>query len=120
MDLGKFSLSLTVKNIEASLDFYTKLGFEVMDGGHVNADFADSETMKWRILENASLKIGLFQGMFEHNIITFSPNDVLSIQEKLKSLGIAFVKEAQADIPGGFVSAILSDPDGNQIMMDQA
>lgn len=116
MKLGKFSLSLNVKDIRKSLDFYEKMGFTVIDGGHINESFKDSDQMKWRILEHESLKLGLFQGMFDQNILTFNEGDVLSIQEKLKSGGIAFIKEANSSEP--HTSAMLSDPDGNTILLE--
>jgi catechol-2,3-dioxygenase len=115
MNLGKFSLSLAVKDIDKSLDFYKKLGFEVIDGGHMNSDFPDSDDAKWRIMKNESATIGLFQGMFESNILTFNPSDSLQLQQKLKDSGVSFTKEASEND----LSAILSDPDGNMIMFDQ-
>lgn len=119
MELGKFSISLTVKDIEKSLEFYTKFGFKIIDGGHTNHDFQDTDKMKWRILENGSLKVGLFQGMFQKNILTFHPQNVISIQQHLKSQGITFLKEADESGKKGSKTAILKDPDGNQIMLDQ-
>ena len=119
MDLGKFSLSLTVTDLEESLEFYTKLGFIVIDGGHQNSGFPDSEKMKWRILENSSVKIGIFQGMFPHNILTFSLSNLLEKQKRLKEAGIKFEREAPEDSSSGPLSAMLTDPDGNQIMFDQ-
>jgi len=118
MNLGTFSLSLKVKSIEESIDFYSKLGFKIIDGGHQNEVFPDTAQMKWRILQHESLKIGLFQGMFEQNILTFHPNNVLEIQQKLKIEGITFVKEAVENSTEEN-SAILTDPDGNQIMLEQ-
>ncbi|TSE10828.1 VOC family protein [Aquimarina algiphila] len=117
MNLGTFSISLAVKNIDKSISFYTHLGFKVVDGGHLNEGFKDSETMKWRILANSSVKIGLFQGMFNSNILTFNPKDVLKLQEVIKEKGISFIKEAKAS--DAIKSIILADPDGNQIMLDQ-
>lgn len=119
MELGNFSISLAVKDIDKSLGFYEKLGFKVIDGGHINKGFADSDTMKWRILESPSVKIGLFQGMFKENILTFNPKNVLEIQSNLKQNGVAFIKEADENPTDGYISATLSDPDGNQIMLDQ-
>lgn len=119
MELGNFSLSLKVEDMESSLSFYEKLGFKVIDGGHINQGFADTDTMKWRILESPAVKIGLFQGMFEDNILTFNPKNVLEIQNNLKQNGISFIKEADENSADGFISAILTDPDGNQIMLDQ-
>jgi predicted lactoylglutathione lyase len=117
MELGIFSLSLNVKDLEKSLEFYQKLGFEVIEGGHMNEAFKDTETTKWRILSHESVKVGLFQGMFDNTIMTFNPKDVLSIQADLKTRGVSFVKEA--DPNEEMKHAILTDPDGNQIMLDQ-
>ncbi len=119
MNLGTFSLSLSVKDITISQIFYENLGFQVIDGGHMHQGFPDSDKMKWRILENQSLKIGLFQGMFEKNIITFNPTDVLTIQKDLKEKGVPLIKEADPNSTGGMLTTILQDPDGNQIMLDQ-
>ncbi len=118
MDLGQFSVSLAVKDIAASLEFYRKFGFEVIDGGHMNEDFADSDTQKWRILKNDSVAIGLFKGMFEGNILTFNPEDLRPIQKTLKESGVDFISEADATTSGP-CSAVLADPDGNTILLDQ-
>ena len=120
MNLGQFSVSLAVKDISASLEFYQKFGFEVIDGGHAHMDdaFADTDTHKWRILKNDSAAIGLFQGMFEGNILTFNPEDLRPIQKSLKSDGVEFVSEADMDTTGP-CSAVLTDPDGNTILLDQ-
>lgn len=117
MKLGTFSLSLSVKDITASLGFYTKLGFEVIDGGHINEEFKDTDEMKWRIIKNESVKLGLFQGIFDDNILTFNPEDVLSIQNDFKSKGLTLIKETSES--EAMKSIMLADPDGNQIMMDQ-
>ena len=117
MDLGPFSISLSVKEINKSVDFYEALGFKVIDGGHLSKGFPDTDTMKWRVLQNSTVKIGLFQGMFEENILTFNPSDVLSIQTELGKKGVQPEKEANKS--EGFISCILRDPDGNQIMLDQ-
>lgn len=120
MDLGTFSISLAIKDIEASLEFYQKLGFEVIEGGHMheNDAFADSDAHKWRILKNGDAAIGLFQGMFEDNILTFNPEDLRSIQKTLKDAGIRFQAEADMTTTGP-CSAVLIDPDGNTILLDQ-
>ena len=118
MDLGQFSVSLPVKNMDASLDFYQKLGFEIIDGGHKNTGFPDTETTSWRILKSGTTVVGLFQGMFEDSILTFNPTDVRSIQKKLKAAGLTFIKEADESTEGP-EHLIMTDPDGNQIMMDQ-
>lgn len=118
MNLGQFSLSLAVKDMSVSLEFYQKLGFEVIDGGHINEGFPDSDTTSWRILKSESVVIGLFQGMFENNIMTFNPKDVRGIQQQLKKNNISLIKEADESTEGP-EHLILTDPDGNQIMMDQ-
>ena len=118
MDLGQFALSLPVKDMQTSLDFYQKLGFEVIDGGHMHEGFKDTDTTSWRILKMGSTVIGLFQGMFDAQIMTFNPKDVRAIQKDLKSKGITLIKEADESTSGP-EHIILSDPDGNQIMMDQ-
>ena len=118
MDLGQFSVSLTVKDINSSKEFYEKLGFQIIDGGHVNEAFPDSENSKWRILQSGVTVIGLFQGMFEHNIMTFNPKDVRSVQRDLQSKGISLIKETDLSTEGP-ESIVLVDPDGNQILMDQ-
>lgn len=121
MELGAFSISLTVRDIEASKNFYEKLGFDVM-GGDI--------TQNWLILKNGDTVIGLFQGMFEKNMLTFNPGwdsnaqklgsftDVRELQRQLKEQGVAFVTEADESTtgPGHF---ILEDPDGNPILFDQ-
>lgn len=118
MELGAFSLSLPVKDMEASLSFYQKLGFEVIDGGHMNKGFPDGEGTSWRILKEGNTVIGLFQGMFEDKILTFVPKDVRAIQKELKAKGIPMIKEADESTTGP-EHIIMTDPDGNQIMMDQ-
>lgn len=118
MNLGQFSLSLPVKDMEASLEFYTNLGFEIIDGGHMNEGFPDSESTSWRILKNGHAVIGLFHGMFENSIMTFNPTDVRGIQKELKSKGVSFIKEANESTEGP-EHIIMTDPDGNQIMLDQ-
>lgn len=110
MELGTFSVSLAVKDIKASREFYEKFGFEVIDG---------MEEQNWLILRNGEAKIGLFQGMFEKNILTFNPTDARGIQKELKSKGITdFALEADESTTGP-VHFVLSDPDGNTIMFDQ-
>jgi len=121
MQLGTFSTSLDVKDIQASKDFYTKLGFEVA-GGNIEQN--------WLILRNGSTTIGLFQGMLGQNIMTFNPGwnelaeplqefeDVRQLQSKLKERGVDLATEA--DIEGeGPASFTLVDPDGNHILVDQ-
>ena len=121
MDLGAFSVSLSVKDIEASRNFYEKLGFRVMGG---------DQSQNWIILNNGDTVIGLFQGMFEGNLLTFNPGwnqkaekvdaftDVRDLQKELKAQGIAFATEADETTigPGHFV---VIDPDGNTILIDQ-
>ncbi|MEO1367179.1 MAG: VOC family protein [Acidobacteriota bacterium] len=122
MQLGNFSVSLAVQDIHASKAFYTKLGFEEA-GGNIEQN--------WLILKNGDTKIGLFQGMFDKNILTFNPgwdsdgntpddfDDVRELQERLKASGdIAFATEADPESTGP-ASFVIIDPDGNQILVDQ-
>ena len=121
MELGSFSVSLSVKDIVASRDFYTKLGFEHMGG---NADD------NWLILKNGDHVIGLFQGMFEQNMLTFNPGwdqqgnetdtftDVREIQKALTDSGISLTSEADETAQGP-ASCMVIDPDGNPILIDQ-
>lgn len=121
MDLGNFSISLTVKDIQASRDFYEKLGFTVI---------ADHQSDNWLIMNNGAANIGLFQGMFEKNILTFNPGwdksgnplesftDVRDIQRGLKKQGIKFEAEADENTSGP-ASFVIVDPDGNPILVDQ-
>lgn len=121
MKLGAFSISLTVKDIKASQEFYEKLGFDAMGG---------VPDQNWLIMKNGDTVIGLFQGMFESNIMTFNPgwdqaaqpidefDDVRDIQKSLKEAGIALDSEAD-EASEGPAHFILKDPDGNVIMFDQ-
>ena len=109
MNLGQHSTSLTVKNIQASRAFYEKLGFSVIDG---------EEEHNWLILRNGETVIGLFQEMFDRNIITFNPRDVRAIQQKLQESGIQLIQEAA---PGeGPASIMLEDPDVVAVIAIQA
>lgn len=121
MELGAFSVSLAVEDLVASRDFYEKLGFEVMGG--------DAE-QNWLILKNGDHVLGLFQGMFKDNIMTFNPGwdqggneldsytDVREIQRELKNQGVGLSSEADESTSGP-ASIMLTDPDGNQILIDQ-
>lgn len=121
MKLGAFSISLAVKDIHQSKSFYEKLGF-VSLGGNIE--------QKWLILKNGNAIIGLFEGMFEKNLITFNPgwdenarnldsfDDVRVIQEHLKQNGIPFTSEADPSSTGP-AHISLTDPDGNNILIDQ-
>lgn len=121
MELGAFSVSLAVKDLQASKKFYEKLGFEVM-AGH--------EEQNWLILKNGYARIGLFQGMFENNILTFNPGwdsdanptdsftDVRAIQKQLRADGVGFDVEADETTEGP-ASFVIQDPDGNTILVDQ-
>lgn len=108
MDLGQFSLSLAVKDIAASRAFYESLTFEVIDGNQDDG---------WLILRSGDTVIGLFQGMFEKNMMTFNPKDARAIQTHLKQQGVTLVKEAEGE--AGPTHIVLADPDGNPIMFDQ-
>lgn len=121
MQLGAFSISLSVKDIAASRAFYEKFGFEAFGG---------NQDENWLILKNGDTVIGLFQGMFEGNLLTFNPGwdqsaqpvepftDVREIQRRLKAQGVALEPEADETTTGpGYFSAV--DPDGNVILVDQ-
>ena len=122
MELGAFSVSLTVADLAVSRDFYDKLGFEVVGG-----DAAQG----WLILRNANaVTVGLFHGMFERNILTFNPGwderaqplgefmDVRELQRQLKAKGVPLMSEAD-EAGSGPASFIIIDPDGNPILVDQ-
>jgi predicted lactoylglutathione lyase len=121
MKLGAFSISLAVKDLHASKSFYEKLGFTVFGG--------DIE-MHYLIMKNEKVLIGLFQGMFDKNILTFNPgwdenavqlesyDDVREIQKKLKKEGLELTSEADESTSGP-ASITLLDPDGNPILIDQ-
>lgn len=121
MQLGAFSISLAVKDIGVSRSFYEKLGFTVFGG---------NQEQRWLIMKSGTTLIGLFQGMFEKNMLTFNPgwdsdakdlpvfDDVRTIQAKLKEAGLALEQEADSSTSGpAFVT--LTDPDGNPILIDQ-
>ena len=121
MQLGNFSISLTVKDIAKSRAFYEKLGFKVCGG---------NQAQNWLVLQNDTANIGLFQGMFEKNMLTFNPGwdrtkatlphfqDVREIQKELKGKGLTLTTEADEDSTG-VASITLNDPDGNPILIDQ-
>jgi hypothetical protein len=121
MQLGTFSLSLAVKDIHVSKDFYEKLGFQVFGG-----DISEN----WLILKNGETTIGLFQGMFEENTLTFNPgwdsnaqpledfSDVRQLQRQLKEQDVEFMTQADETTTGP-AHFIIIDPDGNPILVDQ-
>lgn len=121
MKLGAFSVSLNVKDINASKEFYEKLGFSV---------FAGNLGKNYLIMKNGNALIGLFQGMFEHNILTFNPgwdenanalpefDDVRKIQKELKKKNIDIIQPANEDTTGP-ASFMVVDPDGNPVLFDQ-
>lgn len=121
MELGNFSVSLAVKDIEASKLFYEKLGFTV---------FMGVQSQKWLIMKNGDHAIGLFQGMFDKNILTFNPGwsrdaqplgkftDVRELQRQLKDRGVGMLVEADENSAGP-ASFMIVDPDGNTILFDQ-
>lgn len=121
MELGAFSVSLAVKDIQASKAFYQKLGFTV---------FMGDVSQNWLILKNGNHVIGLFQGMFEKNILTFNPGwdqnshkresftDVRELQRQLKAQGVTLQSEADESTTGP-ASFVVLDPDGNPILVDQ-
>lgn len=121
MKLGAFSISLTVKDIKASKQFYENLGFTVFGGGIEK---------NYLIMKNENALIGLFQGMFQGNMLTFNPgwdenaktfepfDDVRDIQKQLKSNGVELVSEADENSSGP-ASFVVTDPDGNVVLIDQ-
>ena len=121
MELGNFSVSLAVKDIEASKRFYEKLGFTVFGGDQAH---------NWLIMKNGDHVIGLFQGMFDKNILTFNPGwdsnaqqlasftDVRELQRQLKAQGVQLVQAADEHTTGP-ASFVVVDPDGNPILFDQ-
>lgn len=121
MRLGNFSVSLTVKDLAASRAFYEKLGFQAVGG---------DAAQNWLILQNETCTIGIFQGMFPKNMLTFNPGwdrckkaltefqDVREIQRELKSRGLTLASEADESTTGP-ASLVLMDPDGNPILVDQ-
>ena len=121
MELGNFSISLAVKDIAASKSFYEKFGFRV---------FMGNAAQNWLIMKNGDRVIGLFQGMFEKNILTFNPGwdsnanklesftDVRELQRQLKASGVQFQTEADESTTGP-ASFVAVDPDGNPILVDQ-
>jgi catechol 2,3-dioxygenase-like lactoylglutathione lyase family enzyme len=121
MELGAFSISLAVADLAASRSFYEKLGFEVFGG---------DASQNWLILKNGEHTIGLFQGMFDKNILTFNPGwdsnaqpletftDVRDLQRQIKAQGVELQQEADESTTGP-ASFVLVDPDGNPILIDQ-
>jgi lactoylglutathione lyase len=121
MELGAFSVSLAVKDIEASKQFYEKLGFSV---------FMGDQKQNWLIMKNGPHVIGLFQGMFDKNLLTFNPGwnsdakplgeftDIRELQRTLKERGVTMTMEADESTTGP-ASIMMVDPDGNTILLDQ-
>lgn len=121
MQLGAFSVSLAVKDLAASRAFYEKLGFATLGG---------DASQNWLILKNGDVVIGLFQGMFEKNMLTFNPGwdqnakpvptftDVRELQKQLKAQGLALATEADESTTGP-AHFVVVDPDGNPILVDQ-
>lgn len=121
MKLGAFSVSLNVKDLKTSKEFYEKLGFRPFAGGM---------DQNYLIMKNENALIGLFQGMFEGNILTFNPgwdenaadlkefDDIRAIQKQLKTSGLSLLSEADESSDGP-ASLMLTDPDGNMILIDQ-
>lgn len=121
MSLGNFSVSLTVKDIAASRTFYEKLGFEIVAG---------DQSQNWLVLSNGDARIGLFQGMFDRNMLTFNPgwdsekntlkdfDDVRELQRRFKERGLTLTVEADESTTGP-AYLMLTDPDGNPILIDQ-
>ena len=122
MKLGAFSISLSVKDLTTSKEFYEKLGFTV---------FAGSMEMNYLILRNGDHLVGIFQGMFEGNMLTFNPgwdqeagelgsfDDIRDIQKRLKEAGASLVSEIDEGNESGPANFMLTDPDGNMLFFDQ-
>ncbi len=108
MELGTFSVSLAVKDLQKSMTFYKVLGFEPIFG---------EPKENWVILQNGGANIGLFQGMFEENLLTFNPTDARGIQAAVKAAGYAIERETESD--DGPAHFVMKDPDGNTILVDQ-
>lgn len=120
MDLGAFSVSLAVADLDASRDFYGRLGFAAFAGDGTN----------WLILKNGDHVIGLFHGMFDKNLLTFNPGwdnnaqavdeftDIRDLQRELRAQGVEFAQEADETTTGP-ASFVVIDPDGNPILVDQ-
>ena len=121
MDLGNFSISLAVKDLAASRAFYEKLGLQVAGG---------EASQGWLIMKGPGYAVGLFQGMFDKNVLTFNPGwdaearsldkfmDVRDIQRRLRAAGVEIVREANEETSGP-ASCVVVDPDGNPILIDQ-
>ena len=121
MELGAFSVSLAVKDLEASREFYEKLGF---------SSFAGEPSQNWLMMRSGDHVIGLFQGMFDRNILTFNPGwdqnaqpvgrftDVRELQRRLRAAGVTFAAEADESTTGP-ASFVVVDPDGNPVLVDQ-
>lgn len=121
MELGAFSISLAVKDIRASKEFYEKLGFK---------EFGGDISQNWLILKNGDHIVGLFQGMFEKNMLTFNPGwnqdaqtlsaytDIRELQRQLKAQDVEFITAADESTTGP-ASFVVMDPDGNPILVDQ-
>jgi catechol 2,3-dioxygenase-like lactoylglutathione lyase family enzyme len=121
MRLGNFSISLAVKDIAKSREFYEQLGFHIKSG---------DQAKNWLVMQNETATIGLFQGMFDKNIMTFNPgwdrskntladfDDVRELQKMIKERGLALTAEADSTTTGP-ASLMLLDPDGNPILIDQ-
>ena len=121
MELGTFSISLTVEDLQVSKAFYEKFGF---------TEFAGDASQNWLIMKNGDLAIGLFQGMFDRNTLTFNPGwdsnagsidsftDVRELQRQLKAAGVELGAEAD-EATTGPARLIAIDPDGNPILLDQ-
>lgn len=121
MQLGAFSISLAVQDVRASMAFYQKLGFTLFGG---------DPAQNWAIMKSGDTLVGLFQGMFEKNMLTFNPGwdqdakpvegfaDVRELQRRLKAQGVAFATEAE-ESGSGPAHFVVVDPDGNPILVDQ-
>ena len=112
MDLGRFSVSLAVKDIKASLEFYQRMGFQPL------SDYGGIEE-KWLILANGDYKIGLFENMLPSNYLTFNPQDARALHKELKASGATFTASNVEEKESGPCYFMMADPDGNLILIDQ-
>lgn len=112
MDLGTFYLAMNVEDIKKSFDFYSNFGFEPVENGGSIED-------KWLVMANGSTKVGLFQGMFPKNTLTFNPTDARTIYRELSAKNMEVHSAGKIDEPSGPCYFMLTDPDGNPILVDQ-
>ena len=111
MNLGKCFVGLVVEDIQQSMDFYSKLGFERIEGFGGIVD-------KWVKIKNGTVEIGLFEDMFPQNILLFSPSDTRQLYNQIKAKGVEIALESKIDLPEGPCRFAVIDPDGNVLLFD--